>query len=179
MKLYIANATKQDHDFLYRMGFDPQADRQGAPRVRLLPIKKGSQVAIEGNKEELEAVIGQHRIYGIVDVKEFEKMPKFSGLVYSVGSPINVDRIYHALDHHDEVIDENAQEARENSTAATNAMIEDHARNANASVTETSFELKELQRDQTDESRKVDVLIKTDKRGDKKPNRKVGRPRAH
>lgn len=169
MQLHIANATKQDHDFLYRI--------KGTQKTNLLPIKKGGQVSISGDREELEDIVAQHRVYGIVDVKDFSKALKFSGMIYSFSGPINVDRIYEALERHDDVIDETAQLVREQSAAATNAAIEEHAGSSNSKVEATSFELKELPKDQTDTSPKVDVVVRADKKADPKPQRSARRPR--
>ena len=171
MQLHIANATKQDHDFQYLT--------PGIRQPRLLPVRRGSQVVITGQKDELENIVSQHRRYGIVDVKEFSRESKFAGLVFSFDGPINVDAIYHALEHHDEVIDGVAQTVRENSTAATNAAIEQHAEGSNSEVNSTSFELKELPKDQADTSKKVDVMVKADKKADPAVKRSSRRPQGH
>ena len=148
MQLNIGNSTKQDHDFTYRLPNNPS-------KIVVMPIPKGSQIDIKGEREELESILDQHRQYGLIDVKEFDKDKKFSGLVFSFNGKIDMDKLAHAREHHNEVIDENANNIRKATTAASAASIEGEASAVDASVKGVIFELEELPNDRADTKRLV------------------------
>lgn len=167
--LFIANATKQDHDFVFRMG--------GLKKINFLPITKGGQIKIEGQLAELEAIVEQHRKYGITDFRECAKAHKFSGLIYSFDKSIKLDSIIGAIERHDEVIDESAQVIRQETAAAANENIEAKAKEAGAAVVATSFEIEEVNTDPTATGKKFKQMVEMDKQADVKVKRGPGRPR--
>jgi len=71
VKIFIANCTKQDNLFAYRI---PET-----AGVKTQAIRMGSQAQIPGelNHIQVEGIIEQHRIYGLVTVEEFERMKVF------------------------------------------------------------------------------------------------------
>ena len=160
MRLNIGNATKQNHDFLFRM--------PGLAKVNVLPIPKGSQVHIEGNREDLDFIIAQHVRYGLIDVKEFGKQKNFAGLVFSFNGTINMDKLAEAREIHNDFIDENAQNIREATTAASAAIIEGEAEHTGAKVGSTTFELEELPDSRNEGKTRIKQTLIADKSASEK-----------
>ena len=88
--LYIANGTRQNFVFMYRL---PEI-----AQVRQQPIRVGGQIRITAPKEglntiQIDAIIEQHKKYGLIPASEIEKGKTSAPLAYQVGSPIPADRI--------------------------------------------------------------------------------------
>ena len=117
--LYVANCSKQRHDFTYRV-----PEETGLRRQQIAP---GSQIIVyqpNAAPEILRTIIDQHLRYGLVDVTEIDRRKPFVGLCFSFDKPIKVDRIMQADEHNAGVLDEASQEARKLSAAALHTAIE-------------------------------------------------------
>ena len=120
MKLIIANCTQQNHDFLYRT--------IEHPAVRSRPIAIGGQIEISGNlnSEDVDYIIGQHTIYGMVRVDEIDRTKPYIGLCYSIDKPIPVEKLRIALAHNSAVLTERGRQIRkEAAVVAAGGMDED------------------------------------------------------
>lgn len=121
-RLWIANTTKQIREFTYRL-------LTGVPGTRLehtkennksapaaWKIKPGGQICIEDNftLAEISQIIEQNERYGLKPVPEaLSRETLFIGLMYSTEKPINVDAIMRILEGNDKVLEQEAQERRE------------------------------------------------------------------
>lgn len=117
--LYIANASKQKHDFIYRI---PEENN-----VRRQQIQPGSQIVIyqpNAPQNVLSMIVDQHKAYGLVDVADIDRSKPFVGLCYCFDKPIKVEKIMYADEHNAGVLQETSQEARKMSAAALHAAIE-------------------------------------------------------
>lgn len=117
--LYIANASKQKHDFIYRIPEESNVRRQ--------QIQPGSQIVIyqpNAPQNVLNMIIDQHKAYGLVDVADIDRSKPFVGLCYCFDKPIKVEKIMYADEHNAGVLQETSQEARKMSAAALHAAIE-------------------------------------------------------
>jgi hypothetical protein len=122
--LYVANVTKQIVQFAYRV-----PERQG---VVIQPIPIGGQVRITplGGKDdlstpEIDAIIDQHRKYGLVPVEEVDNSKNpFHGMFYSVGKPISVERLHKAMKRTEEALEEQGKQMRQEAAIAVNNQIE-------------------------------------------------------
>lgn len=87
MQLYIANGTRQINDFHYRIPETKQVRRQ--------TIAVGGQILISGDltKVEVDAVIDQHRKYGLIPADEIDTSNGPAPLCFQVGRPIPPERI--------------------------------------------------------------------------------------
>jgi hypothetical protein len=95
MKLFVGNATSKNFEFHYRL---PE-------RTSILhqEILMGQQVQITGRDmtmPEIEAVIKQGSVYGLIAVEEVDRrMTQYRGLCYSVDKPIastKIEKLFHA-----------------------------------------------------------------------------------
>ena len=120
MKMYVANASAQDHLFIYRI---PEEARQ-----RQLPIRRGSQIPLPDdlNQEQINAIVEQHERYGFVstaDVKSNNVKRHFTRLVYSIGQPVAGMYIEALLNSNHGVLDAQGKEIRRTTAIAANAAI--------------------------------------------------------
>lgn len=137
MDLYIANLTKQNIDFAYRV-----PEEKGA---RLQNIKVGSQIKITGpgglNTKQVDAIINQNRKYGLIGVEEIDKTKPFAGMCFSVDSPVSIAKIERAISHNTKVLVERGQEMRQQAAVAEARRIEDHLTEESSPASLRNYEM--------------------------------------
>jgi hypothetical protein len=124
-ELYIGNISKQIVQFAYR-----SPERPGVI-VQTIPI--GGQIRVSPNgthvdlsTPEIEAIIGQHATYGIVDVDEVSaSQHPYSGLCYSIGKQITPEKLRKAMLKKEESIKEYGTKLRREAALAVNSQIEE------------------------------------------------------
>lgn len=121
MRLYVANCTHQVHDFIYRLPENPAAMRQ--------QINIGGQIMVAGdlNSLQVDAVVNQHRRYGLVNVTEIDRTKNFIGVCYSLDKPVQIEKIRVALKHNNEVLTERGRKLRQEAALAVSQAMEDVA----------------------------------------------------
>lgn len=119
--LYIANTSKQHHDFVFRIASENQ-------RTRVQKILMGEQVRIyrDTDVETIDSIIKQHEQYGLVDASKIDQRKPFIGLCYSVDKPIKVEKFMYASEHNDDVLIDQGREIRKEQAAATYASFEEN-----------------------------------------------------
>jgi hypothetical protein len=139
-KLWIANLSKQNHDFLYRLpgrkGLDPLLER--------IPI--GQQVAIGGldlTSEEIAYVIEQHTPYGLRDANELSSLKTYAGRCYSIGTPVKLDNMLYVFEKNDESLNVRAAEIREDQAAVISGQIQETMSEHGVNVPRTTVETME------------------------------------
>ena len=118
MTLYVANCTKQNVDFIYRA---PES-----MRLKTQQIPMGGQQLIlspTATTEQLQAILVQHEMYGLVDVKDIDRTQAFIGLCYSFDKPVDVERIQRAHAHNEEMLVERGVQNRKEAAAALSDVI--------------------------------------------------------
>jgi hypothetical protein len=112
-RLYIANCTKQVHEFCYRVPADDGAAYSRT--VRTQRIDPGTQQLIhtETALQILEAIVDQHVIYGLLPAAEVVRTKNFVGLCFSFDKPVTMEAIAYALDRNEGVNFDRAEERRE------------------------------------------------------------------
>lgn len=120
MQLYVANCTKQDHDFTYRIPEEAGVKKQKIPAGTQIPVfAKGL------NKMQIDSVVEHHAKYGLVSFDEIDRTRPFVGLCYAVDRPIPINSILKAMEHNDGVLTKLGQQIRKDAAVATNAAIVD------------------------------------------------------
>ena len=117
MKLFIANCSKQECHFTYMI---PENPRPFSHHIRA-----GSQIQIEGNQPTIDAIVYQHAIYGMMDVKKVKK--GFGGLCYAIDKPISVEAIESGFTQSDQEMIDRAQQARNATAAAADQILQNKA----------------------------------------------------
>lgn len=116
--LYIANASKQPHDFIYWV---PES---ATPRRQRIPA--GGQIRVYKDEIAMElvnSIVSQHQRYGMVRANEIDRTKPFVGLCYDVDRPVKVDKIMYADEHNAGVLQEASAEARKLSAGALHDAI--------------------------------------------------------
>jgi hypothetical protein len=126
VKLIIANCSQQVVDFIYRL---PEANSNRTQRIEI-----GGQTQIAGdlNGQDVDAIISQHRKYGLVSVDEIDRTKPFIGLCYAIDKKISVEKVRRALEHNSEVLVQRGKDIRQESAVAVNNALEESAPNLKA-----------------------------------------------
>jgi hypothetical protein len=135
MKLFIANCTRQVLDFMYRLPEHPTPIHQ--------KIEMGQQIAVprDLSMPDIEYVVNQHRIYGMVDVKDVDHTKAFIGTCYSVDKPVSINKIQLALSHNTDVLAERGREQRKEAAVAISNQLDEAT--GGKSLTETDVSIVE------------------------------------
>lgn len=133
MELFIANCTKQNMDFIYRLPGDNRMHMQRIPVGGQLRIYKDTTLDV------IKHIISQHEKYGLVSADEVVKQRGWVGACWSF-KPIDIERVVHAVDHNDGVIQENALEYRKGAAAA----MADFLARENESLNNLEIEVEEV-----------------------------------
>ena len=142
-ELYIGNVSKQIQQFAYRV---PER-----PGVIMQPIPIGGQIRISPNgvttdlsSPEIDAIVNQHRIYGMVGIEEMDSYRgRFGGLVYSIGKQISVDKLRRGMAKHENSLNEMGKQIRQEAALAVNSQIEQSLNGRPLHQLEMSFEEEE------------------------------------
>ena len=118
MKLYIANATKQHIDFMYR------TMDSGAYRRQPIPI--GQQIQISGDltAEDVEMIVKHHSRYGMIPAEKVNNSRTFNGLCYSVDKPVKMDSIQNLIELNTDVLIQRGKQMRQEAALATSSFVE-------------------------------------------------------
>lgn len=161
-KLFVANLSKQHHLFLYQLlgssGTIPQE----------IPI--GAQVEIHGSRgmeldmDQINAIVEHHSRYGLKSVAEARKVQGFTGLVYGVDKPVNLDErgfVEEVVHSSDETLNERNADRRSNTTAAIAKRLGDVGAGSKAPLLRTEVE----QSEETEGTPRVDVGVEAVSQG--------------
>ena len=126
MKLYVANTTHQVQDFQYRLPDNLKIYKQ--------TIDIGKQVMVPGDlsSNDVDFVVAQHAMYGMVNVRELDRTRNFFGLCYSIDKPVDVERVKYAVIHNKGVLVERGKEIRKEAAVAVNNSIEEQTGSLNS-----------------------------------------------
>jgi len=92
VKLYIGNASRQVHHFAYVV---PEL----GPRTQTVPIGGQVQLVGELNSQQIDAIVGQHRKYGLMEADKIDARTPFVGICFSVDRPISQKHLQIAMDY--------------------------------------------------------------------------------
>jgi len=154
-KLYVCNTSQQKHEFIYRM---PERLQTSAP----ITIQPGSQaMIIDAPSEVLDAIVEQHRIYGMKHQNEVDTR-SFNGLIYSVDKPVELETIFLAEEANTEVLQAQGSEIRQNQAAAFSEKLDSEL---DSSVASLSVEVIEEKRPGVDSSLSETIAVDKPNRG--------------
>ena len=122
-QLYIANCMKQTYDFTYRV---PGEDMHTLRKLNTVTIPPGTQarVHIEASLTVLDAIIEQHRNYGLVPLSEMVTTRGFVGICYSFDKPVPLDQLEYAIDHNNGVLFDRGTQQREAAAMVVDQALE-------------------------------------------------------
>jgi len=165
MKLYVANCSKQEFNFTYMLMENP---RPFAHRIR-----SGSQQEITGNQDEIDHIINQHAIYGMMEAGKVKK--GFGGIAYRIDKPISIEAIQQGLSQRDQEMIDRAQLSRTITAAAADQILTAKAQEMGLKQKSgLEIEVLEEKKNAADDSSKFNEIIEVVK--ENVPPRR-GRPR--
>ena len=168
--LYVANCSKQRHDFTYRVPEEVAVRRQ--------QIMPGSQTAIYQPNVPMEiirAIIDQHARYGLVDVNEIDRRKAFTGLCYSLDKPIKVEKFMYVDETNSSALQDASLEARKVSAAALHDILE-KVTEGKGKLESLEFEVVEQNKDNEAGINEI-LSVSRDNSATPTPPRGRGRPR--
>lgn len=121
-KLYIANLGRQAHEFHYRVPAEFGWSRQA--QIRRIDAGTQQQIHTEAPLPVLEAIIEQHRQYGLIEASEVPKTKDFIGLCFSIDKPVNLDQMEYGADHNVGVLQERGVRNLEDAALAADRAFE-------------------------------------------------------
>lgn len=122
--LYIANTSKQHHDFTFR--------RAEAAFPTTIPIPAGTQALVvkDGDTDFVDSVVEQHRRYGLVPAAEASKQKRFVGMCFSIDKPVQFKDMRVVFDKNDAVLEKQGEANVAEVAAAVNATIDSNLEQA-------------------------------------------------
>jgi len=167
MKLYVANCSKQDFNFTYMLLENPKPFHHR--------IRAGGQWEIIGTPTEIDHIINQHSIYGMMEANKVKK--GFGGIAYRIDKTINVEAIEAGLSQSDQEAIDRAQNARNLTAAAADQIIATKAQEMGLRQTSgLEIEVVEEKRNAGDQTEKFEQTIQVVREG-VEPIKNRGRPR--
>jgi len=165
MRMFIANGMHQNLDFQYRL---PESKR---PRQQIIPI--GSQVMLSGelSQKDIDAIIEQHGIYGMIEASEISRSNEHVAYVYSVGKPVSAEYIAQLVQHNRVIHTELGRRYRQEAAVATSSMIQD---NTTDHLNSLEFTIREDTKNKDHEIDETVRVTSDEKRGaSQNPNRPI------
>lgn len=104
--LYVANLTKQHQDFIYLI------PERKTPLVQTIRIGGQERIYDDAPTEVLNAIVAQHERYGLIPVEKIDQARQFTGLCYSIGKPINIEKIRRGVENNDSAMDAMGEKMR-------------------------------------------------------------------
>jgi hypothetical protein len=117
-KMYVANCSRQEHDFYYNL---PES-----PRSYIQHISQGGQIPIgmELNPAQVEAIILQHEKYGFMPWDRVHTSKQYCRLIYSLDRSVPLSAIHEMIGRNDSALGEIGREARKQAAVALNNQLE-------------------------------------------------------
>jgi hypothetical protein len=157
MALFVANTTKQHHEFNFWV---PEQRR-----FFTVKIQAGGQENIypQGTRDVHEYIIAQHKVYGIKPVSEIDRAKGFVGLCYQFDKPISTDRLNETIERNDLSLNESARERRKEAALAMDAQLSEVARDTRNGLSNLEVEVIEEEKKGVDSQ--VNETIVVEKQG--------------
>lgn len=130
-KLFVANCTKQQQLFYYRIIDDPRP----SPAPFSVTIRPGGQVVLphkELTSPQIDAIVEQHAPYGLIDAREVDRTRPFIGMCYSLDQPVPLEAIQKGIVHNDEVLEIRGLETRKAAAIAVSNAVESQSNKEDA-----------------------------------------------
>jgi hypothetical protein len=106
MKMYVANVTRHDHTFTYRI--------PGSNKIFMQSIPQGGQIVLSGDltSDDIASVEAQHQIYGLIPAVDVDRTTKHINCMFSVNKPVSVEQMRKALERNLKVMTDLGHEQR-------------------------------------------------------------------
>ena len=166
-QLFVANLKRQVEHFTFRL--------PGAEKVQQYPIQPASQLKIPLalTDEQIDSIVQQKAMYGMVPAKAVIKSPFFHGICFSLDKPVTNVEIDRGFEHNDEALMKEAEDQRVTATAATAAQMEEQT---NGTLREFRQEIMEIPAAGADQNNVLNHTIEVARDGDTASARRNRKP---
>lgn len=137
-KLFVANCSKQRHEFIYR------APEQKNYITQVIDIGQQIMVWKDAPRDDLALIVEQHEHYGLISVADIDRSKFFVGMCYQFDKPIDVNKIMYTVENNDAVIAERALEGRKEVATVISHSLNQVAQDAGNSLGNVDVEIKEV-----------------------------------
>jgi hypothetical protein len=136
-KLFVANATAQDHLFNFRA---PNADGNLAGQLRTILIHGGNQALVaDEDNDVIDKIVRHYVTYGgMVELKEIDRTRGIKSLIYSIDKEISADFIAVKFDENGDQLNKRNEDMR--NTVAASVATDLHQKGLPVSNVETSVQ---------------------------------------
>jgi hypothetical protein len=159
--LFVANTSNKHNEFTFRL--------PGNPQLRTVYIPPGKQMEVLRNaqREEIDSVIEQHSVYGMVAANNAKNICKFAGTLYSIDKPVAVDNMHIAMEANNDILLQEGYELRKIAAVATDATISDAIAHSSEKVgkqTNIEMSVQELEDERTGNKKLMAETIKVSRK---------------
>ncbi len=111
MKLFVANLSKHNFHFTYRL---PEQ------QIIAIDIPIGFQQQIGGDMsgEEIQRIVKHYEKYGMLSAREVPNLRQWTALCYSIDKPVDLDTFYEGHERNDTEIQARSEETRAETVVA-------------------------------------------------------------
>jgi hypothetical protein len=157
--LFIANTSTKHNDFNFRL--------PGNPQLRIEKIPAGNQIRVlaDMNQEEIDYVVKQHEVYGLIHVSQIKKIDQFSGMIYS-DKPISVNDMQVTMDKNNDVLLKEGYELKKVAAVAMDSALRDAINNSHENLglqKSVEIDIQEIPQERTDKRSMYKQKIKVAK----------------
>ena len=139
-KLYIANTSRQNLNFLFRI-----PEERDIKRYSIQPGRQA--MVIDSTSDVIDSIIRQHEVYGIRRADDVTRDKRFAGVCYRVDKPIEIKSCIVVDDQNQEALIEQGRATRENVATYAQAtianLVKQHGEEAKGLEIEIKDETKE------------------------------------
>lgn len=171
MDMFVANATKMEYDFVYRV---PESS---GLRSQKIPV--GGQVKLSGNLSvaDIDSIIEQQSRYGMIAADAIDRSKDFSGLCYSVDKPVQSPKIERLMHHNTRELVKMGQKIRQEAAISSSNVLENQLDESGRPEALRNFEMSVVEENHDDRDENPAIAEGIRVRRDEPAPRGRGRPR--
>lgn len=145
-KLYVANLSKQNHQFLYSIPTKKDSKENLGHRTTDIPMGQQRQIDSSDLQQwQIDAIVSHHQNYGMKSVAEARQIKGYTGMVYS-DKPIDVNEsgfVEEVTKESGDTLNEAVNKRREATTAAISQNLSAIGEQSGAPLQRTEVEQQE------------------------------------
>ena len=158
--LFIANTSNKVNEFTFRL--------PGNSKLHLRSIPAGKQIEIirDAQQEDVDYIVEQHQIYGLVHASQIKKVCAFSGMLYSIDKPVDSVAMDFAMEQNDDELIKLGQKLRSESAVAMDSQLSENISNSRERIgrqKELTMEIIEQPEERTTKKRMLQEKITVDR----------------
>ena len=119
MKLFVANLSKHNQEFLWNL------HERIKTNVTYIPIGQQRQIGGDLSQPEVDHIVKHHERYGMRPAKEIKNLRAYAALCYSIDEPVDLDRFHEGYERNDAELEARSEELRAETAAVIASQASD------------------------------------------------------